>query len=330
MHHRTPVLARSSLAADWKHSWGGLAPKDAVIGCDFSGTVVSVGSGVTNGITVGTQVAGVVHGGKFPDRGSFSEYLKADSEKVYRVPSSGPVTLREAPQFGVGFVTAAQVLYNRQNVPYPPKKVEGDHWYLVYGGSTSVGLFAIQLAKLAGYKVLTAASPHNFDLVKQYGADAVVDYKSGSTEQVGEQIRKLTNEALELALDCVSEGESSIICLNAFGSRGRELNLLLPPSDKASALAKEKNIKIEFTLAYTLVTEHKFDFIPGVFAVDPVAKDTAFYKELVKDIPKFITEYGIKPAPIQENGRLDDILKGFEYMQSGKVSGQKLHYKIAQ
>ena len=38
----------------------------------------------------------------------------------------------------------------------------------------SVGLFAIQLAKLSGYKVITAVSPKNFELVKSLGADAFV------------------------------------------------------------------------------------------------------------------------------------------------------------
>ena len=36
-------------------------------------------------------------------------------------------------------------------------------------------MFAVQLAKLAGYKVVATASPKNFDLVKSYGADEVVD-----------------------------------------------------------------------------------------------------------------------------------------------------------
>jgi NADPH:quinone reductase-like Zn-dependent oxidoreductase len=51
--------------------------------------------------------------------------------------------------------------------------------YLVYGGSTAVGMFAVQLAKLAGYKVVATASPKNFDLVKSYGADEVVDVSGG-------------------------------------------------------------------------------------------------------------------------------------------------------
>ncbi len=39
-------------------------------------------------------------------------------------------------------------------------------------------MFAIQLAHIAGYKVVTTASPRNFDLCKSLGADAVFDVRS--------------------------------------------------------------------------------------------------------------------------------------------------------
>jgi hypothetical protein len=49
---------------------------------------------------------------------------------------------------------------------------------LVWGGSTSVGSNAIQLAVAAGYEVITTASPRNFDYVKKLGASQVFDYNS--------------------------------------------------------------------------------------------------------------------------------------------------------
>ena len=45
----------------------------------------------------------------------------------------------------------------------------------VYGGSSSVGQYAIQLAKLSGYRVVTTASKRNHELVKSLGADLVFD-----------------------------------------------------------------------------------------------------------------------------------------------------------
>ena len=44
---------------------------------------------------------------------------------------------------------------------------------VVWGGSSSVGAFAIQLAVASGAKVVTTASQHNFDFCKQRGATEV-------------------------------------------------------------------------------------------------------------------------------------------------------------
>ena len=46
---------------------------------------------------------------------------------------------------------------------------------LIWGGSTSVGSNAIQLAVAAGHEVVSTASPRNFDCVKSLGASAVFD-----------------------------------------------------------------------------------------------------------------------------------------------------------
>ena len=48
---------------------------------------------------------------------------------------------------------------------------------VVYGGSTSIGSMAIQLASAAGIRVIATASPKNFDLCRTCGASVVVDYK---------------------------------------------------------------------------------------------------------------------------------------------------------
>lgn len=53
----------------------------------------------------------------------------------------------------------------------------------VWGGSTAVGSNAIQLARAAGYEVVTTASPKNFEYVRSLGATTVFDYKQPDTTQ---------------------------------------------------------------------------------------------------------------------------------------------------
>lgn len=54
---------------------------------------------------------------------------------------------------------------------------------LVWGGSSSVGATAIQLAAGAGHKVVSVASKRNIEGVKALGAAAVFDYNSSSVAE---------------------------------------------------------------------------------------------------------------------------------------------------
>jgi NADPH:quinone reductase-like Zn-dependent oxidoreductase len=63
-------------ALKWKHAkW--LSPADAVLGCDFAGTIAALGSSVdASKYKVGDRVAGFVVGGRTVGIGSYAEYLQ--------------------------------------------------------------------------------------------------------------------------------------------------------------------------------------------------------------------------------------------------------------
>ena len=93
-----------------------MSPPNAIIGCDLSGTVVSLGSSPTNkSIQIGDKVAGCVHGGLFVDKGSYAEYAKAESDLIFKVPNDQKMD--EMSVFGVPWVTACQVCFG--NYPDP-------------------------------------------------------------------------------------------------------------------------------------------------------------------------------------------------------------------
>ena len=120
--------------------------------------------------------------------------------------------------------------------------------YLIYGASSSVGLFALQLAKLMGYRPIAICSPHNFDLVKSYGAEVTIDYHDGS--RASKEIKQVSGGGVELGLDTISEGQSFKICLDGFSEKGGQLNTILGPSEEAKNY--RSNIKVIDTLMYTL------------------------------------------------------------------------------
>ena len=77
--------------------------------------------------------------------------------------------------------TAAACLFKKEALALPlpsfspnPAKIS----VLVWGGSSSVGATAIQLAVGAGVKVVSVASKHNLQKVRHLGANDVFDYKS--------------------------------------------------------------------------------------------------------------------------------------------------------
>lgn len=85
-------------------------------------------------------------------------------------------------------------------LPLPPTTDEAS--VLVWGDSTSVGQYAIQLAKAEGCFVITTASPARHNYLKELGADICFDYKD---RNVISQIKQITKDNLAYAIDCISE-----------------------------------------------------------------------------------------------------------------------------
>jgi alcohol dehydrogenase len=135
-----------------------------VMGNDLAGVVVRVGSGVRR-FTPGDEVYGR------PDKdriGTFAEFIAVDENDLALKPQS--LTMAEAAALPMVALTAWQALVERAHVK-PGQKV------LIHAGSGGVGTVAIQLAKHLGATVATTTSTANIDLVKELGADVVVDYK---------------------------------------------------------------------------------------------------------------------------------------------------------
>jgi NADPH:quinone reductase-like Zn-dependent oxidoreductase len=111
---------------------------------------------------------------------------------------------------------------------------------LVYSGSSSVGQYAIQLARLSGYRVVTTASPKNTALVMSLGADAVVNHRA---PDVVAQIKAATGDAVAFAIDTVSMEDTQQTAIQAIGGQGGELLVLLAPFDSAAKLRPDVKIK---------------------------------------------------------------------------------------
>ncbi|GJE89314.1 zinc-binding alcohol dehydrogenase family protein [Phanerochaete sordida] len=325
-----------------------------ICGSDWSGVVVQTGRSVTSRI-VGDHVAGYAQGANYTDRGAFAEYLKTGADLCWAAPA-GTVTHEQAAAMGCGLWTAAQVLFHpdRLGLVEVPDKVDHEEWLFINGGSGSVGLYAIQLAHLVGYKIVTTASPRNHDLCKSLGADVVVDYKAPDAIA---QIKAATNDTIRVALDAISEPDTQLFSVQVFGPRGGTLGTLLVAT--AAAASARADVTVRHTLIHTAlgrefvlgeavqgkmltaadreITTRFFSSLPerdGVFVgahrFPASASDRAHMVQFLAKTPALVVKGLIKPNPtLRLEGGLEEIHVGLKYMEEGKQSGQKIVYRIA-
>lgn len=151
----------------------------AVIGSDVAGEVVAVGQAVTH-LRVGDRVVGLALGTERtqnrPAEGAFQHLTVLQEHMTSRLPDS--VSYEQACVLPLGLSTAASGLFqaNQLGLRLPEADPTCEGTVVVWGGSTSVGSNAIQLAVNAGYDMVTTASPRNFDFVRRLGATKVFDY----------------------------------------------------------------------------------------------------------------------------------------------------------
>ena len=185
------------------------------------------------------------------ENGAYAEYAVAESERgIVTIPDSW--SFEQGAQLGVGPFTALQCLHETLELPSPFDDAQPKRSILIWGGATSVGQYAIQFAKLGGLHVIATVSPKNFDLVKGLGADEVFDYRD---ESVVQKIRAATDNALDIAVDTVSEGKTPEQVTGAIGDQGGRVAIILPYE------SPRPDVKVKFSMAPELLKSVRRSFV---------------------------------------------------------------------
>ncbi|KAG1866849.1 chaperonin 10-like protein [Suillus subluteus] len=259
----------------------------AVLGRDIAGIVEEVGKSVDN-FRKGDRV--LAHGKFTNDFTAFQQYALTVASFTAKIPSSE--SFDSAATVPLGLDTALVGLYGNEfgaGITPPWTKSASGHEsnkpIVILGGSSSVGSYAIQLARLSGfYPIITTASPSNEDLVRDYGATHFFD-RNLSGKQLKAAISKITDNPIGIVYDAISlpgntvfkedEGKERRV-VQTFG------NPHIPQNEK---LCRSAWAVVERWLSEGTIQPNKYEVLP--------------------------------------NG-LEGIIGGLERMKLGQVSGTKL------
>jgi NADPH:quinone reductase-like Zn-dependent oxidoreductase len=192
------VHAAAVNPADWAIQAMGILVKPEnypyILGCDIAGVVTSVGPKNTRFREGDRVTATCLSFLTLDSRNSgFQEYVVGMEPLVAKLPDA--VGFTEGSVLPIALCTAAYSLFMKDclALDYPRagiKPNEKGKLLLVWGGGSSVGACAIQLAKAAGYTVAATSSSKNFGLMKDIGVDLVFDYKSeGVVDEIVESLK---------------------------------------------------------------------------------------------------------------------------------------------
>ena len=180
----------SALPAEWQ-------PKvefPLTLGTDVSGVIAAVGDGVT-AFAVGDEVYSMVRfpAGMMGGSQGYAQYVTAPASQV----ALKPLNLGHAQAAGapMSLLTAWQFLvelgHNEPNALQPdqhqPQSLAGKT-LLVNGAAGGVGHFAVQVGRLKGAKVIAVASAAQAQLLRELGADEIIDYQTTRIADVAHDV----------------------------------------------------------------------------------------------------------------------------------------------
>ena len=205
-------------------------PLPHILGSDIAGVVHQIGSHV-EGVAVGERIyvspgvgcgtcelclarrdnmcrsygliGAMCHGG-------YADYVKVPARNVRPIP--GALSFEQAAAFPLVSVTAWHMLFGLAEVR-PGEEV------LIMGAGSGVGHMAIQMAKLAGARVLTTVgSEEKVAKAKALGADEVIIH---SREQVSQRVRELTQRrGVDVVIEHIGP-EVWTQCIDSLAKGGR-------------------------------------------------------------------------------------------------------------
>lgn len=308
-----------------------------VLGSDSAGEVVEIGTNVTR-FKTGDRVLGQAIGYdekiNTSAQSSFQSYTVLNEDMTSRIPDQLPYESACVLPLGIG--TAACALFQQDHMalslPMSDMKRK-DEIVIIWGGSTSVGSNAIQLAVAAGYEVLAVCSQTNFEYCKALGATQCFDYKSNSISMDMSTVLKDDGKAVAGAVIAGNGGVD--VVLEVFKHcRGRRFISMVafpqpfPPPQRLVALQNIFHFMkfMAFTAIRTRTLGIQWNFVNGsTLAHNGVGK--AIYAGFLEQALRGGT-YSCKPDPLVVGNGLEKLQEALD-TQKMSVSARKVVLNLA-
>jgi NADPH:quinone reductase-like Zn-dependent oxidoreductase len=242
-----------------------------IMGYDVSGVVTEVGEKVTK-FKKGDEVYSRPNQ---EDAGSIAEYNVVKEDELAMKPKK--LNYEEAASIPLTGLTALEALTVKGNLKKGQK-------VLIHAGSGGVGTHAIQIAKHIGAEVAVTTSGSNIEMVKELGADVVINYKTQNFEE------ELSD--YDLVLDTMG-GE---IMKNSFKILKEGGSMVSIKAQDTEELAKKYNVNFE------------------LFFMWPSG-------EMLSHLTQLFNDEILKPT-IDRSYSFEQVQEAYDYLQKGHAKGK--------
>lgn len=262
-------------------------------GLEVAGVIVSgdAGAMAAAGLKIGDRVCALVAGG------GYAELCVAPAAQCLPVPAG--LSDIEAASLPETFFTVWSNVFERAHL-------QSGETLLIQGGSSGIGVTAIQIAKALGATVLvTAGSDDKCDACVALGADHAINYK---TSDFAEEVKKLTN----------GKGVDVILDMVAGSYVAREVDCMAEDG-RLVIIALQGGTKAEFNAG--LVLRKRLTITGSTLRPRPIEFKAAIAKALKEKVWPLITSGAVKPV-IHSTFAAVDAAKAHALMESNQHVGK--------
>ncbi len=266
-----------------------------ILGHDVAGIVTKVGTKVSR-FKIGDEIyarASDFH------IGTFAEKIAINENDIALKPQN--ISMEEAASLPLVALTVWQAFVDIA-------KLQKGQKVFIQAGSGGVGTIAIQLAKYLGATVATTTSAQNFELVKNLGADIVIDYKTQDFETILKDYDLVLN----------SQDEKTLLkSLKILRKGGQVISISGPPD---STFAKEFKLNWLMKTVISLISRKVINQAKKLGINYSFLFMKANGKQLT-EISKLVEENKIRPV-IDKVFDFHQTNEAMSFVESGRAKGK--------